>query len=283
MTPQIATAKNRPPLTTCTPVSIRDVSSCDVIDRLLGAALAAIVSTLHLRFERQAVEPEVGRERAQRRRAQHRLGAEKAPALAPVPVLELAGAERDEVDRERMPLVADDRRRQAEPRGFAIALVRRLLLALQAALIHRIDQLLLFLQHAVEEVDHPLRVQQRVEAVVAAATGAASRTRAGPRRVCSRTDRRRRACGAPGRSRPRCRAPSRGRAAAAGSRSRACTPRARTRSAPRSKASRAAGEAGAGMGVGPVGPRRDERARHRRAPYGDAHLSSRPPEPSRRV
>ena len=55
------------------------------------------------------------------------------------------------------------RRRRAALRS---ALVRALLVALAAPLLDLGDRRLLFLEHAVEEVDHPLRVQQRVEPVV---------------------------------------------------------------------------------------------------------------------
>ena len=122
------------------------------------------------------------------------------------------------------------------------------------------DRRFLFLDHAVEEVDDALRIEQRIEAVVGAQLAAACGTRAARRRACSRTGRRRPACGAPARPRPRCRAAPPDRAAGAGSRSRAGTRRART---PCARGRRRRAPRGC-AGSGPVGPAAMQRAGQRR-------------------
>ena len=119
---------------------------------------------------RQAVDGEVGGERAQRvGGAQHRLRPEEEPPLPALTVLELSRPEGDEVDRERVPLVADDGGRQVQAieasrwRLSAITFSRSV-----PAPLHLGDHRLFFPEDAVEEVDDPLRIQQRVEPVVGA-------------------------------------------------------------------------------------------------------------------
>src|SRR5204862_558180 len=94
--------------------------------------------------------------------------AEEEPPLAALSVLELTRAERDEVDRERMPFVPHDRGRQGEAQSIALASGGLLLLPLVAFGLDGLDRGLLFLQDAVEEVDNPLGIQQGIEAVVGA-------------------------------------------------------------------------------------------------------------------
>src|SRR5262245_33635559 len=115
---------------------------------------------------RHAVEQEIGGERPDRDRRQRHLRAEEQPALAPLAVLELAGAERDEIDRERMPFVADDLRRLAEAEGVGFALGLPLLLALLPLEFEFINIFSVFLPHVLEEVEHPLRIQLRIESEV---------------------------------------------------------------------------------------------------------------------
>jgi hypothetical protein len=69
-----------------------------------------------------------------------RLGAEEDQPLRRWPFWIWAGAERDEVDGEECRLVATIAGGMRPQRIFARALVRSLLLALYAALIHPVDQ-----------------------------------------------------------------------------------------------------------------------------------------------
>src|SRR5450631_94692 len=131
-----------------------------------GAGRSGQLQALAVRV--RAVEREVGGEGAHRDRRQRRLHAEEQPAFASLAVLELARAERDEVEEIGVAFVADDRGGGRVQARLALEPGGDLQIAALASRFDRHDLGLLRLDHGVEGVDHLLRIEQRIEPVVGA-------------------------------------------------------------------------------------------------------------------
>src|SRR4030095_12861077 len=106
-----------------------------MIDPHLGAGVARLLRDLATPRRRETVKPEIGRERTHRHRGPQCFSAQEAPPCAPCPGLELAGAEGDEVDRERVELVLHDGRLRVQPVEIDPALLRYLHVALEEPLL----------------------------------------------------------------------------------------------------------------------------------------------------